>query len=48
MPAITDQAQVGRRPPPLWRRLLWFAALWAGGVFAVGVVGLAIRLVLKP
>lgn len=48
MPAITEQAaQAGRRLPPLWRRLLWFAALWAGGVLAVGSVGLAIRLVLK-
>lgn len=33
---------------PLWQRLLWFVALWAGGVAAVGVVGLLIRLVLRP
>jgi hypothetical protein len=29
-------------------RLLWFFALWVGGVASVAVVGLAIRLVLKP
>lgn len=33
---------------PVWQRLLWFAALWAGGVAAVSLVGLLIRLVLKP
>ena len=33
---------------PLWQRLLWFAALWACGVGAVALVGLLIRLVLKP
>lgn len=29
-------------------RLGWFLAIWAGSVAAVGLVGLAIRLVLKP
>ena len=41
--AITTEA-----PKPLWQRLLWFVALWAAGVAAVGLVGLLIRLVLKP
>jgi hypothetical protein len=30
------------------RRLAWFVAIWAGSVATVGLVGLAIRLVLKP
>lgn len=29
-------------------RLLWFLLLWAGGVAATGLVGLLIRLALKP
>lgn len=40
MPTTTE-------PPPLWRRLLWFAALWAAGVLSVAAVGYAIRLALK-
>jgi hypothetical protein len=34
--------------PTLKRRLLWFALLWAGGVAATGLVGLLIRLALRP
>lgn len=30
------------------RRFGWFVAIWAGSVAAVALVGLAIRLVLKP
>ena len=30
------------------RRLGWFVAIWGGSVVAIGLVGLAIRLVLKP
>lgn len=33
---------------PLWQRLFWFVLLWACGVGAVAVIGLLIRLVLKP
>jgi len=29
-------------------RLLWFFALWVGGVASVAVVGLVIKLMLKP
>lgn len=34
-------------PPPLWRRLVWFAALWAGSVLALGVVAGILRAWLK-
>lgn len=30
------------------KRLGWFVAIWAGSVAAMSLVGLAIRLVLKP
>lgn len=30
------------------KRLGWFLAIWAGSVAAVGLIGLTIRLVLKP
>lgn len=30
------------------KRIAWFVAIWAGSVAAIGLVGLAIRLVLKP
>ncbi len=35
-------------PRPLSTRLLWLVLLWAGGVAATGLVGLLIRLALKP
>lgn len=35
-------------PPGLLRRLGWFALLWLGGVAVVAIVGLVIKLVLKP
>ena len=33
---------------PLWKRLAWMAAIWAASVAVLGVVGLLIRLALKP
>lgn len=30
------------------KRLGWFLAIWAGSVAVLGLVGLAIRLALKP
>ena len=36
------------KPPPLARRLLWFAALWLGGVGTVAIVSYGLRLWLAP
>lgn len=33
---------------PHIRQLGWFVAIWAASVAAVGLVGLAIRVMLKP
>jgi len=33
---------------PLWKRLAWMAAIWALSVGALGVVGLVLRVWLKP
>jgi hypothetical protein len=35
-------------PPPLRRRLLWFAALWLGGVGAVTLLSYGLRLWIAP
>jgi len=35
-------------PPPLMRRLLWFAALWLGGVSAVALISFGLRLWIAP
>lgn len=35
-------------PPPLGRRLLWFAGLWLAGVAAVGLVSLLLHLWIAP
>ena len=36
------------KPPPLGRRLFWFAALWLGGVGTVAIVSYGLRLWLAP
>jgi hypothetical protein len=36
------------KPPPLARRLLWFAALWLGGVGAVTLISYGLRLWIAP
>jgi hypothetical protein len=36
------------KPPPLARRLAWFAALWLGGVGTVAIVSCGLRLWLAP
>jgi hypothetical protein len=33
---------------PLWKRLAWMAAIWAMSVAGLGVVGMALRVWLKP
>jgi hypothetical protein len=35
-------------PPPMTRRLLWFAALWLGGVGAVTILSYGLRLWIAP
>jgi hypothetical protein len=37
-----------RNPPPLARRLLWFAGLWLAGVGTVAIVAFGLRLWLMP
>ena len=36
------------KPPPLPRRLVWFAVLWLGGVGSVTLLSFALRLWLSP
>jgi hypothetical protein len=38
----------GPNPPPLARRLLWFAVLWLGGVGTVSIVAFGLRLWIAP
>ena len=33
---------------PLWKRLAWMAAIWAMSVAGLGVVGMVLRVWLKP
>jgi hypothetical protein len=37
-----------QKPPPLARRLLWFAGLWLGGVGTVTIVAFGLRLWIAP
>lgn len=35
-------------PPPLWKRLLWFAGLWLAGLAAVGALAAVLRWWIAP
>ena len=42
-PSSGGPAAPAEAPPPLARRLAWFAGLWAAGVAGVGAVSLLVR-----
>ncbi|WP_152535522.1 DUF2474 domain-containing protein [Bradyrhizobium sp. Ai1a-2] len=36
------------KPPPLAKRLMWFAVLWLGGVGTVALISFGLRLWIAP
>jgi Protein of unknown function (DUF2474) len=42
-PIIEGPPEEGDAPPPLGKRLVWFAVLWVGSLAAVAAVAYALR-----